>query len=252
MVCLHSVCFLRLQVWSQIERRKIIEKTPDIHNAEISKQLGVRWKNLSAAERKPFVDESERLRVLHHQQYPDYKYKPKKKQGSLSPVTVRPIKKVDKKCKITKTTKKTKKLVNAARQASMETNSECSDDMYYDYAYSPDSGCCASDDGYSLDFDSPASSPNKDPFGWTDYCSIQNGQFVSVKQTNTKKLAETHSLTHFTDLENLGEFRLDVDADHHLDSTPTRTHLDFDLNAPEIMDILNTNSDWSSVVFAGL
>jgi transcription factor SOX4/11/12 (SOX group C) len=31
-------------VWSQIERRKISEVQPDIHNAEISKYLGQQWK----------------------------------------------------------------------------------------------------------------------------------------------------------------------------------------------------------------
>lgn len=66
-------------VWSQIERRRINEQDPDIHNAEISKRLGARWKVLDKEARKPFVDEAERLRLLHLQQYPDYKYRPKKK-----------------------------------------------------------------------------------------------------------------------------------------------------------------------------
>ena len=30
-------------VFSHIERKKIVELNPDIHNAEISKQLGKRW-----------------------------------------------------------------------------------------------------------------------------------------------------------------------------------------------------------------
>jgi transcription factor SOX4/11/12 (SOX group C) len=71
-------------VWSQLERRKIIEVTPDKHNAEISKELGRRWKLLSESLRKPYIDEAERLRILHQKEYPDYKYKPRKKAKSSS------------------------------------------------------------------------------------------------------------------------------------------------------------------------
>lgn len=66
-------------VWSQIERRKICEVQPDMHNAEISKRLGKRWKTLADEERQPFIDEAEKLRMLHMQEYPDYKYRPRKK-----------------------------------------------------------------------------------------------------------------------------------------------------------------------------
>lgn len=41
-----------------------------MHNAEISKRLGKHWKTLSNDERQPFVEEAERLRLLHLQQYP--------------------------------------------------------------------------------------------------------------------------------------------------------------------------------------
>lgn len=76
-------------VWSQLERRKIIEVTPDKHNAEISKELGRRWKLLPEEARKPYKEESQRLRILHQREYPDYKYKPKKKvKGAQSPTTV--------------------------------------------------------------------------------------------------------------------------------------------------------------------
>lgn len=71
-------------VWSQLERRKIIEVTPDKHNAEISKELGRRWKLLSEELRQPYIDEAERLRILHQKEYPDYKYKPRKKAKSTS------------------------------------------------------------------------------------------------------------------------------------------------------------------------
>jgi len=86
-------------VWSQIERRRISEVTPEVHNAEISKQLGARWKMLDTEARKPFVDEAERLRLLHLQEYPDYKYRPRKKakksedpvdSSNLAPKTPQP------------------------------------------------------------------------------------------------------------------------------------------------------------------
>ena len=67
-------------VWSQIERRKIAAVQPHIHNAEISKRLGRRWRLLNDADRLPFVREADRLRELHTREYPDYKYRPRKKQ----------------------------------------------------------------------------------------------------------------------------------------------------------------------------
>ncbi|MPC39209.1 putative transcription factor SOX-14 [Portunus trituberculatus] len=66
-------------VWSQLERRQIVSQTPDMHNAEISKQLGRRWKLLSEEERRPYREEAQRLKILHRLEYPDYKYRPKKK-----------------------------------------------------------------------------------------------------------------------------------------------------------------------------
>lgn len=66
-------------VFSHIERKKIIEFQPDIHNAEVSKALGKRWKELDNEAKEPYVQEAERLRLLHMQEYPDYKYRPRKK-----------------------------------------------------------------------------------------------------------------------------------------------------------------------------
>ena len=66
-------------VWSQIERHKIIEESPGCNHAEISKLLGKRWRGLSQAERNPFIEEAERLRQLHMAEFPDYKYRPKKR-----------------------------------------------------------------------------------------------------------------------------------------------------------------------------
>ncbi|XP_030644762.1 transcription factor SOX-4a [Chanos chanos] len=71
-------------VWSQIERRKIMEQSPDMHNAEISKRLGKRWKLLKDSDKIPFIREAERLRLKHMADYPDYKYRPRKKVKSSS------------------------------------------------------------------------------------------------------------------------------------------------------------------------
>ena len=68
-------------VWAQLERRKMTMEYPDMHNAEISRRLGKLWRLLSDREKQPFVEESERLRVQHMKQYPDYKYRPRKKSG---------------------------------------------------------------------------------------------------------------------------------------------------------------------------
>jgi len=65
--------------WSQIERKKIIEQFPDAHNAEISKNLGKKWRTLSEEQKRPFIEEAEKLKILHLKEYPNYKYKPKKK-----------------------------------------------------------------------------------------------------------------------------------------------------------------------------
>ncbi|XP_063599681.1 transcription factor SOX-12-like [Penaeus indicus] len=72
-------------VWSQLERRRIVSQTPDMHNAEISKQLGRRWKLLTEEQRRPYRDEAQRLKVLHRLEYPDYKYRPRKKNAKSCP-----------------------------------------------------------------------------------------------------------------------------------------------------------------------
>ena len=79
-------------LWSQIERRKILSRQESgnnsnfatVHNAEISKMLGKRWKEeLTDKDREPFIQEAERLRLLHMKEYPDYKYRPRSRKQNL-------------------------------------------------------------------------------------------------------------------------------------------------------------------------
>ncbi|XP_017013478.2 putative transcription factor SOX-14 [Drosophila takahashii] len=84
-------------VWSQMERRKICERTPDLHNAEISKELGRRWQVLSKDDKQPYIIEAEKLRKMHMIEYPNYKYRPQKKQ-TRSPGSVKQNQDADNSC----------------------------------------------------------------------------------------------------------------------------------------------------------
>lgn len=68
-------------VFSNYERKRVLKEHPEIQNTELSRELGRRWNRLSAADRQPFMAESDRLRVLHSREYPNYKYKPAKKRN---------------------------------------------------------------------------------------------------------------------------------------------------------------------------
>ena len=69
-------------VWSRVERRKISQANPTMHNSDISKRLGNAWKSMPEQEKKKYVEESKRLRSEHMVNHPDYKYKPRRRRNA--------------------------------------------------------------------------------------------------------------------------------------------------------------------------
>ena len=96
-------------IYSRLQRRKIAADWPYLRHADISKELGRRWGLMGEAQKRPYVDESKRLRVQQLQKYPNHKFKPRKKaakkgkpnNGSSSSQTISTCKEsIPKKCTI--------------------------------------------------------------------------------------------------------------------------------------------------------
>ncbi|KAK3711386.1 hypothetical protein QZH41_003526 [Actinostola sp. cb2023] len=67
-------------VWSRAQRKAISQESPRLHNSEISKILGARWKGLTDEDKAPYVDEAKKLQQQHSRDHPGYKYKPRRRK----------------------------------------------------------------------------------------------------------------------------------------------------------------------------
>ena len=66
-------------VWSSRKRRDVARENPGLHNSQISKVLGIEWRNLPEDEKQKFFAQAKLLNELHMIEYPNYKYRPKRR-----------------------------------------------------------------------------------------------------------------------------------------------------------------------------
>ena len=82
-------------VWAKEERPRLSQQQPGVHNAELSRLLGERWRQMSDSEKTPYRLAAQKLADQHKRNHPDYKYRPRKKDPSVRRVRGRRIKRED-------------------------------------------------------------------------------------------------------------------------------------------------------------
>ncbi|KAK7071117.1 Transcription factor Sox-8 [Halocaridina rubra] len=74
-------------VWAQEARRKLSCSHRQVHNAELSKSLGRIWRGMTEDQKRPFIERADQLRKKHKQEYPDYKYQPRRRKENVKTVS---------------------------------------------------------------------------------------------------------------------------------------------------------------------
>ena len=71
-------------VWSSVERKRLAEREPRLHNTELSKRLGQMWKSMTEMDKIPYRREADRLKAKLMEEHPDYKYRPRRRKFDLA------------------------------------------------------------------------------------------------------------------------------------------------------------------------
>ena len=71
-------------VWSSVERKRLAEREPRLHNTELSKRLGQMWKMMPEMEKAQYRKEADRLKAKLMEDHPDYKYRPRRRKFDLA------------------------------------------------------------------------------------------------------------------------------------------------------------------------
>nr|XP_027226033.1 transcription factor SOX-8-like isoform X1 [Penaeus vannamei] len=77
-------------VWAQEARRRLSCSHRQVHNAELSKSLGRIWRGMTEDQKRPFIERADHLRRKHKQEYPDYKYQPRRRKENVKTVNKSP------------------------------------------------------------------------------------------------------------------------------------------------------------------
>ncbi|GMR33104.1 hypothetical protein PMAYCL1PPCAC_03299, partial [Pristionchus mayeri] len=77
-------------VWAQMRRAEITAVSSKVHNSTISKALGVEWREMSEADKQPYVQKAKELRDELFREHPHYVYRPRKRKTRSAPYSPRP------------------------------------------------------------------------------------------------------------------------------------------------------------------